>query len=254
MRNSTWSRAKAWHSESVGHRPTADAWNAHAEAWARWARTPAHDYHFEHLNLPAFLALLPPPGRLTVDVACGEGRLGRALADRGHAIMGVDSSPTLARLAREAGGYRDVIEAEADSIPLPDGCADLVTVFMGLQDMDELAGPIREAARLLATGGRLGIAIPHPFAEMARERDDDSDYYTAHRYVDVIERGGVSMTFESWRRPLSAYTQALEDAGLAIEAMREPIPGTAALAAAPELAKWRDQPIFLHIRALALSR
>jgi hypothetical protein len=120
--------------------------------------------------------------------------------------------------------------------------------------MDELAGPIREAARLLAPAGRLCIAIPHPFAEMARERDGDSGYYTPHRYVDVIERGGVSMTFESWRRPLSAYTQALEQVGFGIEAMREPIPSAASLAAAPALAKWREQPIFLHMRAFAPSR
>ena len=186
----------------MSSRPTIEAWNAHAEAWVRWARTPGHDYHYEHLNLPEFLALLPGPGRLTIDLGCGEGRLGRVLADLGHTVVGVDSSPTLVRLAREAGGYCDVLEATADSVPLPDGCADLVTVFMALHDMDELADPIGEAARLLAPEGRLCLAVPHPFAEMARERPDAPGYYTPYRYVAVVESGGVSMTFESWRRPL----------------------------------------------------
>jgi hypothetical protein len=76
-------------------------------------------------------------------------------------------------------------------------------------------------------------------------------YYTPFRYVDVIERGGFAATFESWRRPLAAYTQALESAGLVIEAMREPRPDDHALSVAPELAKWREQPIFLHIRPRA---
>ena len=236
----------------MSSRPTIEAWNAHAEAWVRWARTPGHDYHYEHLNLPEFLALLPGPGRLTIDLGCGEGRLGRVLADLGHTVVGVDSSPTLVRLAREAGGYCDVLEATADSVPLPDGCADLVTVFMALHDMDELADPIGEAARLLAPEGRLCLAVPHPFAEMARERPDAPGYYTPYRYVAVVESGGVSMTFESWRRPLSAYTQALEQAGFLIEAIREPVPDEAALAAAPALVKWREQPVFLHIRALLL--
>jgi SAM-dependent methyltransferase len=226
-----------------------EAWDAHAESWARWARTRGHDYHYEQLNLPRFLALLPAPGRLTIDLACGEGRLGRALADLGHSVIGVDSSPTFARLARAAGGHEQVLTASADSVPLPDGCADLVTVFMALHDMDDLAGPIGEAARLLGRQGCLCFAVPHPFAEMARERPDAPGYFTPWRYVDVVHSGELSMTFESWRRPLSDYTQALERAGFLIEAIREPVPDEAALAAAPSLAKWREQPVFLHVRA-----
>jgi SAM-dependent methyltransferase len=180
------------------------------------------------------------------------GPLGRALATRGHAVVGVDSSRTLARLARDAGGYREVLEATANSVPLPDGCADLVTIFMGLHDMDDLDGPIRESTRLLRQEGRLCLAVPHPFAEMARARPGAAEYYRPHRYADVIERDGIAMTFESWARPLSAYTEALEHANFAIEAMREPIPSDEAIAAAPALAKWREQPIFLHIRAILL--
>jgi SAM-dependent methyltransferase len=233
----------------VGSRPTAEAWQAHAPSWARWARTPGHDYHYERLNLPGFLALLPAPGRLTVDLGCGEGRLGRALARLGHLVVGVDSSDELVRLAREAGGHRDVLEAAADSVPLADGSADLVTSFMALDDMDDLVGPIREAARLLRPEGTLCFAVPHPFAEMTRERDADPGYFTPHRYVDVVERNGVRMTFESWRRPLGAYFEALADAGFVVEAVKEPVPDDAALQAAPALAKWREQPLFLHVRA-----
>jgi SAM-dependent methyltransferase len=237
----------------VTSQPTVDAWDAHADAWAKWARTPGHDYHYERLNLPAFLALLPAPGRLTIDLGCGEGRLGRVLADLGHAVVGVDSSPALARLARDAGGYRQVLRASADSVALPDGCADLVIAFMALHDMDDLAGPLDEAARLLGRDGRLCVAVPHPFAEMARERPQAPGYHTPHRYIDVVSRGGIGMTFESWRRPLSAYTRALEHAGFAIEALREPVPDQAALSAAPDLAKWREQPIFLHMRARLIA-
>jgi len=238
----------------AGSRPTSEAWEAHAQAWARWARTPGHDHHYEHLNLPAFLGLLPGPGHLTLDIGCGEGRLGRALADRGHLVVGVDSSPTLARLAREAGGYREVLDGPADSIALPDECADLVVAFMTLQDMDEIEAPVREAARLLSPAGRLCLAVPHPFAETSRARAGDSDYFTAHRYLDILERDGVSMTFESWRHPLSAYASALEHGGFLIESIREPVPDETALAAAPELARWREQPIFMHIRAVLPDR
>jgi hypothetical protein len=53
---------------------------------------------------------------------------------------------------------------------------------------------------------------------------------------------------------LSAYTEVLEQAGFAIEAMREPVPDEAALEAAPALAKWCEQPLFLHVRALPGAR
>jgi SAM-dependent methyltransferase len=235
--------------ENVTSEPTVEAWQRHAGAWARWARTRSLDYHYEHLNLPDFLALLPAPGRLTVDLGCGEGRLGRVLAGLGHTVIGVDSSPTLARLAREAGGHRDVIEATATEVPLSGGCADLVTCFMALHDMDEPNGAVAEAARLLSPDGRLCFAVPHPFAEMSRARSGAPSYFEPHRYVDVIERGGVSVTFESWRHPLSAYTRALEQTGFVIEAMREPFPDDTAIAAAPDLAKWREMPLFLQVRA-----
>jgi SAM-dependent methyltransferase len=230
--------------------PTSQAWETHADAWERWTRTPGLDYCYDLLNLPAFLALVPPPGRLTIDIGCGEGRLGRALAERGHEVLGVDSSPTLAQLARESGGYREVLEASAESIPLPDACADVAVAFMTLHDMDDLTAPVREAARLLQPGGRLCVAVPHPFAELAREHAGDSDYFTAHRYVESVEREDVAMTFVSWRHPLSAYTRALERAGFLVESIREPRPDAAALAAAPGLAYWCTHALFLHLRAL----
>src|SRR4051812_17175713 len=46
-----------------------DAWEAEAEAWVRWARTPGVDDYYEHYNLPNFLELLPAPGRRTVEIA-----------------------------------------------------------------------------------------------------------------------------------------------------------------------------------------
>ena len=80
-----------------------DAWEAEAEDWVRWARAPGHDSYWT-FHRDAFLALLPGPGRLTVDVGCGEGRLTRDLAALGHRVVGLDRSRTLVRYAAAAGG------------------------------------------------------------------------------------------------------------------------------------------------------
>ena len=100
-----------------GYDSLSDAWEAHASEWAEWTRVPGHDVYHECLNWPAFHALVPPAGRGTLDLGCGEGRAGRQLAAEGHLMAGIDSSPTLVELAREAGGYEQLICADAAELP-----------------------------------------------------------------------------------------------------------------------------------------
>src|SRR5262245_40210818 len=93
------------------------AGEAQAREWARCARVPEHDHFFWSFNGPRFLELLPKPGRCTLDLACGEGRLGRLLGERGHRVVAVDAAPTMAGLAHEAGGQR-VVVGDASRLPL----------------------------------------------------------------------------------------------------------------------------------------
>jgi hypothetical protein len=39
------------------------------DEWAAFARSPERDHFYWAFNLREFLRLLPPPGRLTVDIA-----------------------------------------------------------------------------------------------------------------------------------------------------------------------------------------
>src|SRR5262245_13024757 len=68
-----------------------DTWEHNAEAWIRWAREPGHDSYWR-FHRDRFLELVPAPGRLTLDIGCGEGRLSRDLAALGHEVVGIDSS------------------------------------------------------------------------------------------------------------------------------------------------------------------
>jgi SAM-dependent methyltransferase len=221
------------------------AWDAQAENWVEWARTPEHDHFFWRLGLPALLALLPPPGRRTLDLACGEGRLSRVLAERGHAVVGVEGSPALAAAAREAAPAIEVLDGDAAALPLPASAVDLIVCSMALLNFDDLDGAVREAARVLEPGGRLCFSTVHP----SNSLKGGADYFAEHTYAEERTRGGLTMTFTDRHRPLGAITAALERAGLLIEALREPVPDAAYIAAHPEVEQWTRRPAFLLGRA-----
>jgi SAM-dependent methyltransferase len=77
------------------------SWEWQADRWLRWARTPGHDSYW-HYREAFFDAIVPEPGRRTLEVGCGEGRVARDLADRGHRVVAVDASPTLVGHAADA--------------------------------------------------------------------------------------------------------------------------------------------------------
>ncbi len=231
-------------------------WEAEARQWIQWARTPGHDSYWR-FHRDQFLRLLPSPGRQTLDIGCGEGRLARDLKELGHRVVGIDSSPSMVDAAREFDPSMEVRLADAAALPLDDACADLAVAFMSLQDIDDMPAAVREAARVLEPGGRFCLAIVHPInsAGSFEQASADGhfvikgDYLRVFQYVDAVERDGLAMTFNSEHRPLEAYFIALEKAGFLVEALREPaLPDHAIVSGGGR--RWQRIPYFLHLRAL----
>ena len=230
----------------------AELWEQQAEAWAAFARggDPATAFHLER-----FLELLPPPGSATLDLGCGEGRIGRELAARGHRVTGVDSSATLVRLAREAGGFEQVAQSDAAKLPFGDGSFDLAIAFMSLQDVDDMRAAVSEVARVLVPGGAFAVALTHPIATAgdfldARVFALDRPYGEPSRFTWHREAvTGEPLELHGEHRPLEAYTRALEGAGFVIEALREPVPPADFVTEHPDYAFLARVPYFLHLRA-----
>jgi ubiquinone/menaquinone biosynthesis C-methylase UbiE len=236
----------------VTDEPLAEAWEAQADEWRRWTRTPGLDRHFHQYNWPSFVDLIPPPGRATLDLGCGEGRVGEVLHARGHRLTGVDLAPSMVRFARASGAYAAVHHADAAALPLDDSAFDLVVAFMSLQDMDDAAGAIRETARVLEPGGRLVMAVVHPFASagLAHDHEQRVPYFEVERTADTVERAGVTITFHQIHRPLNGWFAMLRDAGYLVEELREPRPSAADAAGDASLEENRRRPVFLHLRAV----
>lgn len=234
----------------MSERPLAEEWEAQADAWVKWTRTPGHDQHYHRYNWPSFLELLPRAGRATLDLGCGEGRVGVALHEVGHRLSGVDSARSLADLASQTGAYENVVVGDAGALPFTDDAFDLVVAFMSLQDMDDAAGAVSEAARVLAPGGHMVAAFVHPFASahLGRDAAERRSYFDVQRTLDEVEQDGIRFAFHQVHRPLHAWLGLFFDAGFAIEDLREPRPSKEDADASPSLAKNRTQPAFMHIR------
>jgi ubiquinone/menaquinone biosynthesis C-methylase UbiE len=222
------------------------SWETEARNWIAWAREPGHDtyWRFHRDNL---LPSLPAPGRLTLDIGCGEGRLTRDLTSLGHRVVGVDRSPTMLAAAREADPEGEYIEADAAKLPFDDEAADLALAFMSLMDMQDMRGAVTEIARVLEPGGVLVATVVHPLNSAMSPRDVSSERFTiqAYReqraYADSIERDGLQMTFRSFHYSLEDYWRAIRDAGFVVEELREVYDDAHPL--------WREVPLFLRFDA-----
>ncbi|MFN2472129.1 MAG: class I SAM-dependent methyltransferase [Gaiellaceae bacterium] len=199
----------------------ADGWERNASEWASLVRS-GGDRLYER-NLVAFRELLPPPGRLTVDVGCGEGRLARELRVGGHPVVGVDASETLVALAREADPDDDYRVADAAALPFAEGEADLVISFMVLMDLEDLDGALREAARVLEPGGRLVASLVHPLATAGDYAGHRASFLVDHPYLEERRLQFPLGASESTtvHRPLSRYVIALAEAGFVVERLHE---------------------------------
>jgi SAM-dependent methyltransferase len=237
----------------------AAAWREHAGEFIAWARTPGHDSYWRfHRDL--FFEILPAPGRRTLDLGCGEGRVARHLEALGHTVVGVDAAPMMVEAARAADPDIEVHLADAAALPFEDVMFDLVVAFMSLQDVDDLGGAVRESARVLEPGGCMCLAIVHPINSAGSFHDlqagsrftIDGSYLDRSWYADEIRRDGLDITFVSAHRPLEAYAEALADAGLLIERLREPAVPEEAVAV-PRNRRWQRLPLFLHMRAVKLD-
>jgi len=208
-----------------------DVWLAEAAGWASWARQGDDGF-------AEFRALLPPPGRATLDLGCGEGRFARALAAEGHRVTGADVSPDLVELARAADADGTYVVADAEALPFPDSSFDLVVAFNVLSCVANLERAVSEATRVLEPGGRLCLSAVHPVYTAGRAEGSDwvveGGYLEERLHTERVRRGDAELTFANVHRPLGAYAAAFERCGLELEALREPA--------------WELVPMFLYLR------
>jgi SAM-dependent methyltransferase len=226
-------------------------WDQEADNWTRWARTPGHDAYWYYRDR-FFDEIVPPAGRCTVEVGCGEGRVARDLQKRGHRVVAIDRSRRLLQYAKDADPKGAYVRANAARLPLADASCDLVVAYNSLMDVADLRTTVREAWRVLEPGGRMCVCVTHPLSNAGTFIDDEPDsafrisesYFGRRRFEGTFQRDGHTITFRGWSMALEDYMRAFEDAGLFIEKLREPRPNDTS----PRFAPWQRIPMFLTMR------
>lgn len=208
------------------------AWEAQAPWYDQRHGEGGDDFHSK-LIIPAVLRQLDArAGERVLDVCCGQGVLGRALAKDGIACLGVDASPSLIEAAKQrataqeqykVGDVRDLKKTVAL-------VCDHAAAVMALQDLDPLAPALLGVAAVIKPGGRFVIALSHPCFRIPKRTGWgwDEQWGIQYRRIDAYmtptklaikthpgKPHDPSAT-SSFHRPLTDYINALGQAGFAI--------------------------------------
>ncbi len=111
-------------------------------------------------------------GDRVLDVACGTGNATIPAAAAGGVATGLDITPELLEDARrnaaEAGVDVEWVEGDAEALPFEDASFDVVLSTFGCMFAPNHGRAAAEIARVLAPGGRVGIAAWRPEGNIGR--------------------------------------------------------------------------------------
>ncbi len=141
------------------------------------------------------LLIAARPGLRALNVGAGQGSFSCLLSARGFAVTSAEaSSAAVDVLRRRAPG--EVVEADAASLPFADETFDLLVLGEVLEHLEDDAIALREARRVLRSGGLVAASVPRNPAWFS-----SSDRWAGHvrRYTR------------------EALLEAFRDAGLTVE-------------------------------------
>lgn len=150
----------------------------------------------------ATLAALLPRSTRVADLGCGTGALLPLLAQGSALVYGVDREAAMLEVAAaRTAVLPNVILRNGllDALPLPDACVDVALCQLVLHHVRELGPVYREAARILAPGGRFVVVdmVAHDREEVRETMGHQHLGFSRDRVAELAT--GAGLTLQSWR-------------------------------------------------------
>jgi SAM-dependent methyltransferase len=222
------------HSSGPAGQAVANDYDSFAEAYAAETESNLLNGYYTR---PAVLDLAGDvAGRRILDVGCGAGPLLAALRDRGAIVTGAEPSAKMLELARKRLGEGAALHQAGlggDPLPFPDDAFDDAIACLVLHYLEDWKAPLADLRRVLVPGGRLIVAVNHPF--VYKLQYPDADYFALREYSEDYTFSGQSAVLTYWHRPLHAITAAFIEAGFRIAVISEPPPAPGARELFPEV-------------------
>jgi SAM-dependent methyltransferase len=115
-------------------------------------------------------ALQPDAGERWLDLACGTGAVAERAARAGAVVTGIDLAPALIETAKERaaafGVDVDYRVGDCEDLSVEDGAYDVVSSSFGIMFCPDQRAAAAELARVVRSGGRVGLATWPPEGEV----------------------------------------------------------------------------------------
>jgi ubiquinone/menaquinone biosynthesis C-methylase UbiE len=180
--------------------------------------TAAAERYYRSTEWQAICAFLPMPAGIALDIGAGRGISSYALACENWQVTALepDSSTVVGAgairiLASQSGLPIEVLETWGESLPFPDNSFDLVHMRAVLHHARKLDVCCREAERVLKKGGIFLALREHVI-------DNPSDLKVFQQNHPLHKLYGGEYAYQK-----SEYRQAIEQAGLVLEHLINPL-------------------------------
>jgi SAM-dependent methyltransferase len=229
---------------------TGASYQSIAEAYAAQVDARPMNAYYER---PATLSLLPPlAGRRVLDIGCGSGWYAEHMLNAGAQVTAFDLDEKLVAITRARVGGRAAVLCANLAEPLHfagDGAFDLAVAPLVLHYLRDWLPVLQELHRVLRPGGALVFSTHHPCMDWQEFKTES--YFALERLDDYWEGVGP---VQFYRRPLTAISASLAEAGFVIDRLLEPQPTEAYREAWPEwFARLSRHPWFLFVRAVKMD-
>jgi SAM-dependent methyltransferase len=219
---------------------------SNSTAYDSWAATypPAPHNPLMRAEQQAMIAQWPDvTGACALDLACGTGRYGRVLTERGAArIISFDLSPEMLQRLEPPGRVR----GDMMHMPFAAGVFDFIVSGLAVGHAPDLSDWMRETARILAPGGMLLYSDFHPDAAAAGMTRSFTDQNRRKHTLSHFSYGA------------DAHCRAATEAGLIIEGVQQLRVGEelheAFAGSETFYRRWQGTPVILIVRAHKVAK